>query len=79
MNSSKFKNTGNFATSASLAGLVIAVHFAGLQLLIVDTAGIVVHVPENEPVRIVEPVPAIPMGSGSVKQIETIVVTAKRL
>ena len=50
MNSSKFKNTGNFATSASLAGLVMAIHFAGLQLLFADTGTAAAYVQDDAPV-----------------------------
>lgn len=73
MNSSKFKNTGNFATSASLAGLVMALHFAGLQLLFADTGVAAAYVQDDLPVvkaTVVAP---------KIIDIEPIVVTATRL
>ena len=73
MTSSKFKNAGNFATSAVLSALVIGLHVAGVQLLMADQAS-----SQNEAALqatvVVAPDPAKP-----VVQIEGFVVTASRL
>ncbi len=73
MNSGKYKNTGNFATSASLAGLVMALHFASLQLLFADIGGSDAFAFDDPPIF------ATPAGAPNVIEIEPIVVTATRL
>jgi hypothetical protein len=38
MTSNTFKNNGSFATSAMVSALVIAMHIAGMHLLVADNA-----------------------------------------
>jgi len=73
MYSSKFKNSGSFATSATASALVIGIHFAGVQLLVADRTSLQNEVVSQtaaaateDPVR-------------RVVQIEGFVVTASRL
>lgn len=73
MYSSKFKNSGNFGTSAVLSALVIGLHIAGVQLLVADQISSQNEVALQAEV-VVAPDPAKP-----VVQIEGFVVTASRL
>ena len=73
MTSSKFKNAGNFATSAVLSALVIGLHVAGVQLLIADQASSQNEAALQAQVAVAQD-PVKPM-----VQIEGFVVTASRL
>jgi len=73
MYSSKFKNSGNFATSAIVSALVIGMHFAGVQLLVADQTSL-----QNE-VASQATATAARGPARSVVQIEGFVVTASRL
>lgn len=74
MYSSKFKNTGNFATSAMVTALVIGMHVAGVHLVVADQEATYQSAIASEASNVVEPTRAT-----SVIRFDRFVVTASRL